>query len=195
MTDLASRLFELLKASGWQTIMLAAAAGLLLFLSNKKYLPPLSDTVISATWIVMFICGALAAASIGAGLQGLAGHLWKRWQVRRARKAAEKQFRDYIPFLTDRERQILGYLLAKNQKTFVGDEDGGYAATLIARRFIQYIGVRGQTYDLDKCPLAVPDYIWNVMVEHKDQFPHTPVLSEGRSGSEVQPWRIPWTVR
>jgi hypothetical protein len=96
----------------------------------------------------------------------------------------------------DRSRQILGYLREKKTKSFTADHDGGYAGTLLARGFIRYIGVRGQTFDMDKCPMAVSEHVWKVMEEQPVAFPYEPEYrSTYGKRYEMEPWRIPWEVR
>jgi hypothetical protein len=74
-------------------------------------------------------------------------------------KQRRKIVREYIPFMTEQEKDIFAYLLTKSQKMITADQDGGYAATLISR------GVRvramrpGQVADLADVPFVVPDYV------------------------------------
>src|ERR1035438_7219151 len=49
--------------------------------------------------------------------------------LRRSKREVER----YIPHMTTKEREIIAYLLAKNQKTFLAAIDGGHAATLLSR--------------------------------------------------------------
>ncbi|TIL23674.1 MAG: hypothetical protein E5Y88_22375 [Mesorhizobium sp.] len=193
-TTLAKAL-EYLKTAGWQTTSIAAATALFLYLSKAGTLPPLDAFSTLVAWIILFLSGALSVAAVAGGAQRGLEAAWKVFQRRQARRGEEQSFRSYVPFLTEKERQILGYLFAHKQKTFVADRDGGYAGTLIARRIIRYIGVPGQTYDLNKCPLAVADCVWKVMEEQPESFPHSPILSDGGDKVEVEPWWIPWQLR
>jgi hypothetical protein len=198
MFDALSKYLDLLKASGWQTGAIAAAAGLFLYLSQAGVLPPLDPPwVVLIVWAIIFVCGALAAASLGSTLQAGARSLLARFKRYQAYRTAEQAFRDYVPHLTEEERIILGYLREKNQKTFVADHDGGYANMLLARGFVVYIGTRGQSFDIDKVPMAVPDHVWKVIQEMPEQFPYKPEFSDRTRGRkvEVEPWRIPWGAR
>jgi hypothetical protein len=65
--------------------------------------------------------------------------------MRRRAARARLAFIDVIPFLSAKERVILNYLRKKKQRTFVADHDGDYASTLLAKRYIPYMGVQGQS--------------------------------------------------
>ncbi len=94
--------------------------------------------------------------------------------------------------MSDKERQIIGYLLKYRRKTFDSADDGGYAAPLIARGIVVVAGVGGQRIDLERVPMAVPDHVWEVLEKHADEFPHRPDMN---GKTEMQPWRVPWMVR
>ncbi|TIL64486.1 hypothetical protein [Mesorhizobium sp.] len=190
-----SKALEYLKTAAWQTTTIAIATALFLYLSKAGILPTLDPLPALVAWIILFLSAALSVASLLASTQRGVEALLGLFLKRRARLRAEQTFRAHEPFLSGTERQILGFLLNYRLKTFTGDQDGGYAGTLIARGFIRYIGVHGQTFDMDKCPLAIPDFVWKVMEEMPDKFPHKPVFSEGRDSVEVEPWRIPWGAR
>ncbi|MGO6667054.1 hypothetical protein [Rhizobium ruizarguesonis] len=192
MVEFLSKALDLLKASGWQTACLAIACALFLFLSARGFLPPLSPTFELTVWAALFVSAALSVASIGPAIErGLKSSLVRRSAKRHLREV-EDGFREYVPFLSERERQIFGYLLHYRIKTFTADHDGGYAATLLARGYIRFAGVRGQRFDLDKCPMLVPEYVWKVLEEDTTKFPYIPDME---SGHEAQPWRIHWMVR
>ncbi len=195
METALSKALDFLKTAAWQTTTIALATGLFIYLSKIGLLPTLDPLPALVAWVILFLSAALSLAAIGSSAQHGVEALWTLFLKRRARLKAEQSFRAYEPFLSEVERQILGFLLNYRLKTFVGDQDGGYAATLLARGFVRYIGVHGQTFDMDKCPLAVPEFVWKVMEEMPNKFPHKPVFSEGRDSVEVEPWRIPWQVR
>lgn len=93
--------------------------------------------------------------------------------------------------MTEKEREIIGYLLAKNQKLFIAAHDGGYAMPLISQKIVIVALQGGQTFDIENTPMVIRDYIWKILQEHKDQFPYT----SPRDGGEAEPWRIPRMVR
>lgn len=145
--------------------------------------------------IVGLVCGLLAIASMASAalrffpLQTWLLHAINRYQTKRA-------VRDYIPHMTDKEKQIVAYLLAKNQKMFTAESDGGYAAPLLSRGIVVVAARPGQHVTMSDVPMAIPDHIWEVLAECKDQFPYKPERSRERGAEfETHPWRVPWMAR
>jgi hypothetical protein len=183
---------EILKASGWQTTALAVAFGCFLLLLHFGVLNPPQEPVVTALATLAFlICACLAIASIAHAAANLfqpRAHFID-WTNRRRQR---HYVRNYIPHMTTQEKQIIAYLLAKNQKTITADQDGGYASTLIPRGILVLAVRRGQAFRASDTPFAVPDHIWNELTKHKEQFPYTPVK---RGDMEPYPWRVPWMAR
>jgi Super-infection exclusion protein B len=186
------RWLEVLKAGGWQTAAVAAACGLFLMAVHLQWLPPLEPWMVLIAAAGLLLFGCLAVASfLSAYFKFFPVHEWlSHWvAIHRGKRAA----RDYIQYMTPKERQIIAYLLAKNQKMFTCASDGGYAATLISRGLLVPALRRGQAYTVEDMPIAVPEHIWGVFLVHKDQFPYTP--ERGERGVETHPWRVPWMLR
>jgi hypothetical protein len=186
------RWLEILKASGWQTAAVAIACGLFLLIARWGWLPPLDAWMIQLATIVFLICGSLAVASFAsAALKFFPIQKWVlHWvSVHRAKKG----LRGYIPHMTEDERRIIGYLLAKNEKTFTAAADGGYAATLLSRGIVCVIAQHGQQLHPEDVPMTIPDPLWQVLIQHKEQFPYTP--PKRSDGVEPYPWRVPWQLR
>jgi Super-infection exclusion protein B len=186
------RWLEILKASGWQTAAVAAASGLFLIAMNLGWLPTVEPWMVLLAAAGLLLFGCLAVASfLSALFQFLPIHQWiVHWiTIHRQRRAA----RDYIQHMTSKERQIIAYLLAKNQKMFTCASDGGYANTLLSRGILVRALRPGQVFNVEEMPVAVPDHIWDVLLAHKDQFPYSP--ERGERGGEVNPWRVPWMLR
>ena len=150
-----SRWLEILKASGWQTAAIAAACALFLFAANRGLLPPLDPWMVQLAALAFLVCGFLALASfISATLKFFPIQTWVvHWvNIHRGKKAV----RDYIPHMTPQERAIIAYLLAKNQKMFTTEGDGGYAKTLISRRIVVRALAPNQMFDMLSMPVAIP---------------------------------------
>lgn len=97
-----------------------------------------------------------------------------------------------LPYMTAKEREIVAYLLAHNQKMFTNTPDGGYANTLIAKGMVISAARPGQVCTFQDTPFAIPDNVWSVLVDHRDEFPYV----ESESGNEVPyPWRVHWMAR
>ncbi len=71
-----------------------------------------------------------------------------------------------ISQMDSKEREIIGYLLAKNQRMFTNTPDGGYANTLISKGIIILALRPGQAFS-NETPFEVPEHIWNVLLKYK----------------------------
>jgi hypothetical protein len=181
---------EILKASGWQTAALTAASATILYLNAKKRLPVALDSwVIQAAEVSVLVFGFLTVFSVGPNVakkwNGLWGWLAQRWAIRRAKRQVERD----IPSMTPKEREIIGYLLAKNEKIFTFTSDGGNANTLISKRIVVSALLPGQSVTAYGWPFKVPDHVWDVLVEHKAEFPNT-----WKTG-EPHPYTTSWMAR
>lgn len=152
---LKSGWLELLKASGWKTAAIAFACGAFLLFARAGWTPPL------APWITLLAVASFAEAAF----KFFPVHVWIVHSITVRRE--KRNLRDYIPHMTPRERKIISYLLAKNQKMFTAATDGGYATTLISRRIVVRALQPGQVFGYQDMPLAIPDHLWEVLLKHK----------------------------
>ncbi len=180
---------EILKASGWQTTALACAFGVFLLLSRLGFLPPQEPLVTTLIVLALLVCVFLALASIGHTTVEIfqPRERFVLWMKRRQQR---RTVRKYIPHMTDQEKEIVAYLLEKNQKMITADQDGGFAATLISQGILTIAARRGQVLDVLAVPFVVPDHIWDELMAQKEHFPYEPV-----KGREAHPWRVPWMLR
>jgi len=183
---------EILKASGWQITALTVACAVIAILVKYQIIP----TTDNPLWFTLPVIGALifGALSIAAICSELAKYInptikFRQW---RQKIGDEKKVREYIQYMNEKERQIIGYLLYHKQKTFQAEVAGGYAATLISKGIIVQSTLVGQAYDPGWAPFEVPDHIWKVLVENGNSFPYEPP-QDGEV--ERHPWAIPWMVR
>lgn len=96
---------------------------------------------------------------------------------------------DYIPYMTQVDREIVAYLLHHNQRMFECAWDGGNASLLIARGIVRSAQREGQIVDAENVPMAIPKHVWNLLMKHKSEFPYKPSKDGG------DPWRVHWKVR
>jgi hypothetical protein len=181
---------EILKASGWQTAAVAFAGVALLYLNAKKRLPVALDSwVVEAVEVAVLVCGFLAVFSVGPHVakkfKGLWGWFGHRLAIRRAKRQVEKD----IATMSPKEREIIGYLLAINEKMFDYSYDGGAANTLIAKRIVVCALLPGQSTNAFGVPFKIPDYAWEVLLKHKAEFPNT-----WKKGKPF-PYAISWMAR
>jgi hypothetical protein len=183
---------EILKASGWQTTALTAACVVIIVLIKQDIIP----TTESPLWIAVpsvfgVIFSFLSLAAIGNAFVTAfePGKRIKYWLFMRKKI---KEVDDFIPYMTDKDKEIIGYLLYHNQKTFQADSDGGYAAPLIAKGIIRVACKQGQIIDHSWVPFEIPDFAWEVLAKNKVSFPYKPPQ---KGKTEVHPWAIHWMVR
>lgn len=183
------RWLDILKASGPKAAALAVASFLLLLASILGWIPPLDAWAVqlAAAVFAISICLAAASAATVANEFCRPRERLARWLQKRADRRA---VRDYIPHMTEEERAIVAYLLARNQRMFRYTIDGGRAATLLARGIVRIAG--NQYVDPRRVPFIIPNHIWKVLAENRDAFPYTPPAP---GQPEPYPWGVHWMAR
>ncbi len=183
---------DILKAGGWKAAAGALALGAFAVLLKVGAIPDgglawLYPVSVLLFLLFTFVCLASIASYLSDALQ-----LGRRIRSRRARRAEQQEVRSYIPYMTDRDRTIIGYLLHHRQKMFTYEPTGGHAASLISRGIIRMAAQPGQVFSLMGAPFVVPDHVWEVLEEHSNQFPYIPPQDGER---EKHPWAIGWMAR
>ena len=176
---------DILKASGWKTGAISVASALLLYFNEKKLLPvPLDLRVIEGAEVTLILCGCLSIFSILSGVveatKPVRLRLRQHWAIRKAKHDIEAA----IPQMTGKEREILGYLVGKNQRHFTSDLDGGYANTLISKGFVRDARLPGQICSSGDVPFEVPRHVWEVLNKHKEALQYT------YQNGQPHPWRV-----
>ncbi len=176
---------------GWYKLAIASAAGCYWVFARSGIIPDAQPWEIRSAAALTLLFGLLTIASIVTTLLNF--FPIRKWilhwvNIRRMKHG----FKEYIPVMTPKEREILAYLLAHNQKTFTADSDGGHAASLLSRGIVIVVAQPGQRLDGRRVPMTIPDPIWDVLQQHKAEFPYTPPEN---GEPETHPWRIPWMAR
>jgi hypothetical protein len=169
------------------TVPFAGAAWILLYVHTKN-LMALPPAVVVTALVIGVLCSCLALSSLVAALWGLTAGARRRVVQMFLRYRDKKRIETELGFLTPKEREIISYLLAKNQKMFEVLPDGEEAATLIAKGFVVYSVRRPLALHRDVA-VEIPAHVWAVLVKHREKFPY-----EVR-GSVAHPWRTPWMAR
>ncbi len=99
------------------------------------------------------------------------------------------EIEEYIPHMTQQDREIIAYLLHHNQRMFECAWDGGRARLLIARGIVRSAQRPEQMVDSENVPMEIPKPVWNLMLKHKAKFPYKPSRDGGH------PWRVHWMAR
>jgi hypothetical protein len=128
--------------------------------------------IFSAAWVFVTI--------LSAGYRITASRL----SYFKSKREEHKQIIAAIPQLTETEKQIIGYLLSKNQTMFTNTFDCGHAATLVSKGFVVRALKPGQSFVQLEVPFEVPQRVWKILLEHKDKFP--------KPTSDRHPWRVHW---
>ena len=176
---------EILKASGWQTTALAVSCILIVVLIEQNLIPSTNNPL----WIAVPSIGAVIFTFLSLATLAKAVKLGVRIEQWNLKRQKVKEVREFIPYMTDKDREIIGYLLYHNQKMFQADQDGGYAAPLISKGIIKISLRPGQMFDVSHVPFEIPDYVWSVLEENKELFPYNPPPT---GKAEKHPWAIPW---
>ncbi len=170
----------------WYKMALAAVSGLYWFAASKQIIPSAENWEIRVAALGFFLFGLLWIANVVASVISLCQpRQWLAHWITQRREQA--RVRNYIPHMSGKDREIIGYLLARNQKLFMAAHDGGYAMPLISQRIVRNALQPGQLFEFsgEHTPMLIPDHIWNVLLAHKEQFPYA-----SPSGGEVEtpPW-------
>ena len=179
-------LLNILRANAWQTGALTIAFALIFMAMKFNMVPTIDDRWMILPVAGMPIFGMLFLAAI---VKPLTENILKKTQARRQLRDEQSMAHQYIPYMTDKDREIIGYLLHHNQKMFESLENGGHANLLIAKGIIRLAAKVGPIVAVDSMPCEIPDHIWSVLEKHREKFPYTPP-PEGES--EVPPWAMHW---
>jgi hypothetical protein len=95
---------------------------------------------------------------------------------------------DELDDLSPKEREILAYLLAHNQRVFTCALDGGHAITLMSRGIVQRAIPTGQPFHSEDMPVEIPRDAWKSLQRRRDEFPY-------EHGDGSHPWRVHWMER
>ncbi len=183
-----SRWLDMLKASGWQQFAVAVTCTVFVWAVHWGMIPNPPQWMIFAAFFGAVLFWLLTVTSIVAEFlrsevvqQLIADAIRTRWE--------QRWLRNYIPTMSIREKEIIAYLLAKNQRTFVADRDGGYAMPLISHKIVVRALQPGQVFTGANTPFVVPDHIWKTLNQRRADFPTDTV------DLNHEPWRVHWMAR
>ena len=136
----------------------------------------------------VYVVVAIAALAISASKfwDWSDAQLSTRRKERAEKKALEDQRAEVIGFLesiSDTEREILSYLVQKNQQSFVCSEESAVVATLVHKHLV--VAAKDGPFDMDAWPHMVPNHVWQELQRRKDEF-NTAGLQEAPPWHEEQ---------
>jgi hypothetical protein len=174
----------------WKVTASVALAAIILLSLNARHSLPVA---LEPAFIVGIVCAGVLCACL-AILSALSS-LWTATAgpLARlvARKRDKKRIEAEIGFLTPKERSIISFLLANNQKMFEVLPDGEEAITLIAKGFVVHPVRHPMAFHRD-IAVEIPDHVWDVLTKHKDRFPYEPPK---HGEPDIVPWRTNWMAR
>ena len=139
--------------------------------------------------LILCVTTALAVISLCSGLIDLFA-LRRRFDLWMLLRAERADLIRYLPYMSETEREIIGYLLAKNERVFTADSDAGHAATLLGKRYIR-VAIKGRQEVFDhSVPMEVPEHLWKLLEANRSMFP---VIDPDKY--PAPPWRVPWMAR
>lgn len=174
------------------TAAVALTAGLLVYLNSRHLLPvALEPALLLVVLIIGILCGCLTGINIVSSLWTASEGVRNGFLCSIERFQDKRRIERELPFLTPKERTIVGYLLAKKQKMFEVLPDGEQAITLLSKGFVVHAS-RGPMAVHRDIAVEVPEHVWKVLVRHQAEF-----LYEAPKGGETEahPWRTHWMAR
>lgn len=189
MNPVDPKWLEILKASSWQTLSLALACLMILLLIRSGTMPTNDNPIWIALPMVGFVifgCLGIGGAASSAANYFRFGQAFAVW---REKKRDMKKVENYIPYMTNQDKAVIGYLLHHNLRMFHTLSDAAGAAPLLTKGIIRIALKNGQYYNEYRIPFEVPDHIWEVLEKHRYMFPYTPSY---KGKAEVYPWATNW---
>ncbi len=174
MWDVIGKFIEWLKSPRQSAMVFLATLALLL-------LPPRLFQNNGLELVMRYRGGALLLAILSGAILATEGCIYAWRSITRLAKIRQfkHQIAAHIPSMSAEEKQIIGYLLAKDQRMFTNSPDGGHATTLISKGFVVAAVLPGQAFSYYEMPFKIPDHVWDVLVAHKADFPYAPPELDG----------------
>ena len=98
------------------------------------------------------------------------------------RKKREEEVLGYLDTVNDREREILSYLVQKNQQSFTADMGGELIATRKSKGLIE---MGSGVHSPMTWPYTVPNFVWRELKRRQAEFNTANI-------DESPPWHICW---
>ncbi len=169
---------EILNLSGRKTATLTILSIIFLILVKCEIIETPNDRLWSTILVISAVVFGLLCMS-----DFLPSKVKAYIQIRNEKKSA----RNFIPYMTIKDRKIIGYLLYHNEKMFQHSRNGGSAIPLISKGIIRAAFKEEQFCGAYGFPFEIPDHIWLVLKAHQKKFPYVPP-PDGETETETKPW-------
>lgn len=160
-------LSEILRANVWQCgaltfasaiIALGDAFGISILAGLPSWAKPLAG-------VSLIVFGSLT-------LFALAQKATRRWQDAGKRIERHAKHISQLNSLSDKEHEILSYLVTRNEQYFEASLHGGGANTLLAKGIVVKAARPGHHVHILRFPFAVQSDVWELLQELQDEFSH-----------------------
>jgi hypothetical protein len=170
----------------WLGLTLASAILVFGPTLGLSFLEDVDPTVTAFAKVGFVVFGCLSAVSILAAAWRGVAWAWGIAVSRRAKAARQRQAEESLDDITNREREILSFLVTRGERHFTTEIDGGFAAGLIGRGLIHRAVRSGQAFDQLSTPFTVDEDVWKALQKRKDEFNHP--KPDGRPPYIDSPW-------
>lgn len=160
-------LSEILRANVWQCGALTFASAIIVFSDTVgiSVLAGLPNWAKPLAGIALITFGSLT-------LFALAQKATKRWQDAGRRLDRYARLVSQLQSLSDKEHEVLSYLVTRNEQYFEASLHGGGANTLIAKGIVVKAARPGDHVHILHFPFAVQDDVWTLPRGLEDEFSH-----------------------
>lgn len=187
MENLLKPLVDLIKVGGRVPVALSLAS-IAVLQSDRLGIGLLQNVpwLEWVAWVALLIFSSLTVVSLGDALLS-ALEPARRVRSHLQRKRNQNRIRRLIPQLPDKEREILGYLLLRNERHITSTINGDYAAKLISMGILCRADVPGQAFSVLRVPYEIPEPISETLKKSEQQ-----IVPDGMNKSTVRDMAPPW---
>ncbi|MFB9982823.1 hypothetical protein ACFSQQ_26205 [Mesorhizobium kowhaii] len=132
----------------------------------------IDPTVMSFARVGLAVFGSLTLMNLAVATWGGVRWIGSKLAEIRSRSAHKAAAAASLNELTARERNILAFLVTRNERHFVSNINGGYAASLIGRGLIHLAARPGQSLSALSVPFTVDEYVWEALQARREEFKH-----------------------
>jgi hypothetical protein len=130
---LDAKWLDVLKAGGPKAVAAAVALGVFALLLNGEHIPGKELPWLYPLSVLGFLIFACVSVASICSFVFEEFEVVQRVKTKAAKRRAKERIEGLIPFMTDVDKAIIGYLLHHNQRMFSTDDDGAMRRILLRR--------------------------------------------------------------